>query len=181
MHAALVTAGGSSSDTAALYAVQGMTEDQYAREPAEGRKGRTVPAPAEIMQVCFSVTPKNGTRTPCLRDRMACPSLHTHSPHLHSLSRSRFSPRTLAWTPACACAFLGLICASSHSDVPQLHCMTHKIGGQGLGWVERARLHKKNWVERPDSKLSSAGGRSERRFEELQNNLIRIVQSLRPP
>ena len=63
-------------------------QDQYAREPAEGRKGRTVLAPAY------------------------------------------------------ACAFLGLICASSDSDVPQLHCMTHKIGGQGLGWVERARLHK---------------------------------------
>ena len=31
-------------------------QDQYAREPAEGRKGRTVPASAEIMQVTLPVT-----------------------------------------------------------------------------------------------------------------------------
>ena len=31
-------------------------QDQYAREPAEGRKGRTVPAPARIMQVHLPMT-----------------------------------------------------------------------------------------------------------------------------
>ena len=30
-------------------------QGQYAREPAEGRKGRTVLAPARIMQVCLPV------------------------------------------------------------------------------------------------------------------------------
>ena len=116
------------------------------------------------MQVCLPVT--QGTALHVFRIAWYC-HYFTHIAHTYIVSsEAARSPQSanacctvhsiaLAWTPARACAFQGHICASSDSDVPQLHCMTHKIGGQGLGWVERARLHKKNWVERPDYKLSS--------------------------